>query len=109
MNDYEAGEQAGIEYAIAVSLQDMRKDHAEFREFIGKWHAEQHEDWLAVTKANKLGFALSVSATTAGRLILLLQPSIKTRSFDPELEEVNEIYEELSSWDLYTHFGWDVK
>jgi len=107
MNDYELGRQVGYENAIDSALQTMRQTYTEFNQFIGAWNAQKHTDRIARRKANTLGFEVWQAATVANRLIFLLKDAVETRDYTAERKEISEIYEILSSWDLYAQFGWE--
>lgn len=107
--DFQLGIEQGLEVAIALAMDAFRHSRIEARHFMGQWEPQMATNINACTKMNKLGYAVWTDATTAGCLITLLEPHISTRTFELELQELDDAYEMLSSWDLYQSFGWEVK
>ena len=109
MNDFELGKQTALEIMVDLALANMRDSHQKFDLYIGTWNSQKHTDWVAIKKANDLGFELWSNAMVASRVIDTVSTFISTRTFEKEREEIYWIYESLGSWDLYLSFGWSYE
>lgn len=103
---YDLGVSDGVEQVIDAAIADMRQALADWRKCMKNWTPDKRTVWAEVAKVNKLGLELHDATGVAATLIERWGSKTTVPDYTPVWAEITDVYERLSSWDLYRSFGW---
>ena len=106
MQDFALGQIAGIEHVIDICIADMRLALSAFQRHMKTWPEKDSHTWGDKAKVNALGLKLFETTLLVHTLILRFSQETTVPDYTPVLVDIQDIYETLSSWDLYRSFGW---